>query len=283
MKIGQKVFCSTERVDVVIVEPKGQTATVYSDKTGYVDVPKSSLLEYTEETWLVKKESCTSEKPKNNKIIGGSKMNIKRLFGEFGKVAEGEVAFTFDGKVAVRRNADEYVRFDEEKGQIVNHMSLVLGQASKFAYILPVTTVAKGDIIKFKNKFYQVVEPNDNGSLSAINLTDGTKSTICKETNAFGFNFYYKVTSLLSADTATVGGINPIMFLALSKDDKDIDSILPLMLMGQGSDIAKNPLLMMSLLGDGTSDIKDLLMLQAFSGQTTDGSMNPLLLMTLLK
>lgn len=233
--------------------------------------------------------TSTLNQNKINERESGLKMNIKKLFGEFGKVSEGTVALTFDGKVAVARKDGDYVRYDAEKDQIVNSMSLVMGKVSKFFYILPVTSVQAGDIIKFKETFYQVLEVAENGSLKAVNLSQGTKSTICKETNAFGFNFYYKVTSLFKVDGSAQEGFNPLLLtLITDKGDSKYEDLLPLMLLGgQGgeNEFTKNPLLLMSLIGDGKSDIKDLMMMQAFTGGnagSTDFFSNPLLLMSLV-
>jgi hypothetical protein len=168
-------------------------------------------------------------------------------------------------------------------------MNFILDKVSKFFYILPVTTVAEGDVIKFKGQYFQVLEVAENGSIKAVNLAKGTNTTICKETNAFGFNFYYKVTSLVNFDGTPANGFNPMMLMLLDKDGGKFDDLLPLMLLGGnagiGLDFAKNPLLAMTLLGDGNSDMSDLLMLQAFSGGVTGGTdlfSNPLMLMTML-
>ncbi|RJE47714.1 hypothetical protein A7K50_03440 [Dehalobacter sp. MCB1] len=291
MKIGDKVYSQELGEDVIVVDIDNydDIVQVYSDVNGYIEVELDDLLEYTKKPKSVK--STPAKQPAYSPVAktiitpnqgGTEKMNIKKLMGEFGIITNGEVAITFDGKVVIRRNADEFVRYDAEKDVIENHMSLVFAEASKFMFILPVADVAEGDVIKVKGDYFQILTVKDNGSLSAVNINKGTKSTICKETNAFGFNFYYKVTSLFN-NAATDGAFNPMMLMAM---DGNKDDLLPLMLMSGagGKDFASNPLLMMSILGDGLggkSDIKDLLMLQAFSGGASNAAINPLMLLAL--
>ena len=316
MKIGDKVYCQSRAKDLLIIGFSGNEVQVYDDeKISYFSTQRSDLLEYeTSPRKFVTPNPCGEIYARNTAICGlapqtktkkeGLKMNVSKLFGEFGKVKNGEVALTFGGQVVIRRNADEYVCYDEAQEQIVNHMSLVFQEASKMLFILPVTAVDINDVIKVKGEYFQVLKVNTNGSIHAVNLNKGTKSTICKETNAFGFNFYYKVTSLFNggiAGTPTEGtvqtppAIDPMMLMMLSKDgSSDFDELLPLLMLsgsqGQLGASQMNPLLMMSLLGDkGDSgsgmDMKSLLMMQMFSGQTAgaQGTMNPLLLMSLMK
>jgi hypothetical protein len=256
-------------------------------------VPQKDLFSYSKPS----QAPVLKETKNNNKEEGRFNMNIKRLFGEFGRVNNGEVVLTFDGKVAVKRNDEEYVRYDAEKEQIVNHLGMVLDSVSKFFYVLPVTKVEEGDVIKFKGIFYQVLGVTEKGVIKAVNLKAGTTSTICKETNAFGINLYYKVTSLLDTNGEAKQGLNPMMLMMLDKDSDKFEDILPLMMLtGQGFDGAEgfnNPLLLMTLLdkdgkGGKDSSMKDIMMMQMLSGQGTGAAAganmfsNPLMLMTLL-
>ena len=343
MKVGEKVYCISTNENVVIADQVTPTTFTVYGKVGYYDVPSSDLLEiepvvpvskpkyqtincasvprvpqtpnceYVRDDFVGKVSSSTQ--PKNEKKEGIS-MNVSKLFGEFGKVKNGEVALTFGGQIAIRRSADEYASYDAALGQIVNQMSLVIKEASDMIFILPVTAVAPTDVIKFKGDYYQVLDINTNGSISGINLNKGTKSTICKETNLFGINFYYKVQSLFSAQTApamaelfdkdgnpvivaTPPAINPMMLMMLSKDgSSDFGDMLPLLMLsgglggqaGASGGIANNPLLLMSLLGDkesGNSSMKDLLPLMllggGLGGAATAGAIDPLMLMLLMK
>lgn len=201
-------------------------------------------------------------------------MNLKAMFKGIGKIESGKAAITFDGKVVICRKDGEYVRYNEETKQIENYMQFVLKDASRFLFVLPTNVVTAGDVVIDKDKYFQVLSVKENGALNAVNLNSGTTTTICKETNIVGFNFYRKVSSLFgngfgAAPAGVAGGfgaINPMMLLALG--DGKMDDMLPLLLMGQGG--MNNPLAMMALMGDGglggLGDMKDILLMQALAG-----------------
>jgi len=229
----------------------------------------------------------------------GNKMfNMKKLFGEFGKVQNNDIALTYGGNVAIKRSADEYVSYNTEKEQVENHMGMIFEASSGMMFILPVTTVEINDVIKVKNTFYQVLKINDNGSLHAVNLNTGTKSNICKETNVFGFNFYSKVVSIFADGANTTGaGINPMVLMLLADDgDNEMNDMLPLLLMSQSGlgGIAGtspiNPLMLMMMMGDkgGKGDMKDMLLMSTLMENAGDdatgfGAINPLMFMLMSK
>lgn len=226
---------------------------------------------------------------KNNKDNGGSNMlNMNSLFEGFGKIENGSVALTYSGEIAVKRNNNEYVRYNKETDTMENQMDMVLKEASDLIFILPVDKVTIGDIIKHKETYYQILGMKDNGSLRAVNIKDGTKKTIIKETNIVGFNFYYKVVSLFSQGDITnntTNGIDPnILMLLSSGDTEESNDLLPLLLMssmnGTSSSNTINPmmLMMMSKGKEKSSNIKDLLMLQMMSGKDNQ-TINPMMLM----
>lgn len=342
MQAGDKVYSQSKGQDVIIIKSSGSSWEV-CDLTGrdYFKVQGSDLLEYGEkvtpkrviqepkvlpnfapsarftprvtptQNYLNSDVEWSAPSLTQNKVKKeGFKMNLGKLFGEFGKVRAGEVALTFGGQIAIRRSAEEYVSYDAVQKQIVNQMSMVLTQASDMIFILPVTAVEINDVIKFKGDYYQVLGVNTDGSVAGINLNKGTKSTICKETNLFGINFYYKVQSLFSTSApvldkdgnpvpVTAPAINPLMLMMLSKDgSSDFDDLLPLLLMGGGLGGATgglggiNPLMLM-MMGDkgGTSGgMKDMLPLLLMSGvngglggSASTGAIDPMMLMLLMK
>jgi hypothetical protein len=199
---------------------------------------------------------------------------------------------------------DEYVRYDVKGKNIENQMSLVIKEAADMIYIIPVTEVAVGDILKVKDSYCQVISIDKEGALKVANYKTGTTSNVLKETNIFGFNLYYKVVSLFDqTNNKTAAGFNPMMLMLLS--DKTggsgkMDKLLPLMLMSNTTGTAgipqpkldkdgkpvvdkdgkliydtvpvpANPMAQMLPLmlmgGDGGFDMKDMLMMQMLGGQ----------------
>jgi len=226
-------------------------------------------------------------------------LNINGLFGEFGKIEDNSVALTISGQIAVKRNENEYIRYDKENEVMENQLDMVMKDASDFIYIFPVNEVNVDDIIKYQQTYYQILDILGNGSLKAVNIKNGSKKTILKETNLLGLSFYYKVTCLFTDNETknnTLNGIDPMMLMMMTNEDSDDkDSMLPLMMMmggglntkktndNQANNQAMNPMMMMLMMNksdkkDGkSSSMKDLMMMQMMSGQNSQ--MNPMMLM----
>ena len=216
---------------------------------------------------------------KSNKEVekekGEDNMNnlAKKIFGEIGQLKSGIAALTFNGQIAFKRENGDYVRYNTETKAIENQMDLVIKGTEKMMYIMPYNVVAVGDILKYRDKFAQVVAIKENGSLIAIDFETGTEIVILKETNIFGIQFYMKVVSLLNMqDPNMPGGFNPMMLMLLNKEDKENkdDDMMKAILMsqmftGQGM----NPLMMMAMINNNNESdmINTILLLQMCSGQ----------------
>ena len=215
----------------------------------------------------------------NNKEVekekGEDNMNnlAKKIFGEIGQLKSGVAALTFNGQIAFKRENGDYVRYNTETKAIENQMDLVIKGTEKMIFIMPYNVVAVGDILKYRDKFAQVVAIKEDGSLTAIDFETGTEIVILKETNIFGIQFYMKVVSLLNIqDPNMPGGFNPMMLMLLNKEDKENkdDDMMKAILMsqmftGQGM----NPLMMMAMINNNNeSDMMNtILLLQMCSGQ----------------
>lgn len=217
---------------------------------------------------------------KSNKEVekekGEDNMNnlAKRIFGEIGQLKSGVAALTFNGQIAFKRENGDYVRYNTETKTIENQMDLVIKGTEKMMYVMPYNVVAVGDILKYRDKFAQVVAIKENGSLIAIDFETGTEIVILKETNIFGIQFYMKVVSLLNMQDPNIpGGFNPMMLMLLNKEDKENkdDDMMKAILMsqmftGQGM----NPLMMMAMINNNNNEsdmINTILLLQMCSGQ----------------
>jgi hypothetical protein len=261
--------------------------------------------------------TCT---PKNN-MKEGSIMSKFNFLKDFGPITDGSVALTMDGHIAVKSSADEYVRYDPKTKTLLNQMSFVVKAAEGMIYLLPVTSVAVGDVIKHKESYVQIIAIDKDQTLKYVALKTGTHGNAVREVNIFGFSFYYKVVSLFDqGENATLGGINPMMFMLLADSGADKygkgsakDKLLPLMLMsgamGQQPKIdadgkpvldkdgkltydaaapAMNPMMMMAMMGDGGLDMKNLMLMQMLGGQgggmfgTAGSQMNPMLMLALM-
>ena len=247
------------------------------------DYKIKSLNNQLDSIWMLSADEIdhidTKVATKSNKEVekekGEDNMNnlAKKIFGEIGQLKSGVAALTFNGQIAFKRENGDYVRYNTETKAIENQMDLVIKSTEKMMFIMPYNVVAVGDILKYRDKFAQVVAIKENGSLIAIDFETGTEIVILKETNIFGIQFYMKVVSLLNMqDPNMPGGFNPMMLMLLNKEDKENkdDDMMKAILMsqmftGQGM----NPLMMMAMINnnDESDMINTILLLQMCSGQ----------------
>lgn len=213
---------------------------------------------------------------KSNKEVekekGEDNMNnlAKKIFGEIGQLKSGVAALTFNGQIAFKRENGDYVRYNTETKAIENQMDLVIKGTEKMMYVMPYNVVAVGDILKYRDKFAQVVAIKENGSLIAIDFETGTEIVILKETNIFGIQFYMKVVSLLNMqDPNMPGGFNPMMLMLLNKEDKDDDMMKAILMSQMFTGQGMNPLMMMAMINNNNESdmINTILLLQMCSGQ----------------
>ena len=247
------------------------------------DYKIKSLNNQLDSIWMLSADEIdhidTKVATKSNKEVekekGEDNMNnlAKRIFGEIGQLKSGVTALTFNGQIAFKRENGDYVRYNTETKAIENQMDLVIKGTEKMMYVMPYNVVAIGDILKYRDKFVQVVAIKVNGSLTAIDFETGTEIVILKETNIFGIQFYMKVVSLLNMqDPNMPGGFNPMMLMLLNKEDKEDkdDDMMKAILMSQmftGQGI--NPLMMMAMINNNNESdmINTILLLQMCSGQ----------------
>lgn len=209
---------------------------------------------------------------------------INKMFGEVGVVSDGSLALTLTGKVAVKRNDGDYVRYDEVNEVMENQGELIFPGSEKFMMLMPSATVAVGDIIKKDKKYYQVLEIKANGGLKAVDFATGHNANILKETNLFNMNFYTKVVSFMTGFNGDNGnGMNPMMMLLLTLNDEDKEMDLPTMIMissmfGGQAQTGINPMMMLLMLkdddGESKSNIVETIMMASMIGGINGGT-NP--------
>lgn len=218
----------------------------------------------------IKMEVKSNKEVKKEK--GEDSMNnlAKKMFGEIGQLKSGVAALTFNGQIAFKRENGDYVRYNTETKAIENQMDLVIKGTEKMIFIMPYNVVAVGDILKYRDKFAQVVAIKENGSLIAIDFETSTEIVILKETNIFGIQFYMKVVSLLNMqDPNMPGGFNPMMLMLLNKEDKDDDMMKVILMSQMFTGQGMNPLMMMAMINNNNESdmINTILLLQMCSGQ----------------
>lgn len=220
------------------------------------------------ETW------CKSAKPLINSSNNSSKTNnnmstknsIKgfadRLKSMFMPVEAEGVRIATDGNICVA-TSQGYVAIDQNNSLTSYPEELTLN-LPVFIVSKPKEQLAVGDVIALERSYAKVTKI-EGDKITAIGYTGAGKTVHTIKDFLFNQTMIRVVVSL----AGSVGGqINPMMLLALSdKDDKN--SLLPLMMMSQNSGaVGMNPMMLMALSGKGDFDIKDMLMMSAFSGNS---------------
>lgn len=230
-----------------------------------------------------------------------SKMNkenntiITKLMGEMG-VCE-DARMTMDGKVAIKRKNGDFVRYDEDKKAITNYMDFIIEGTESMCMITPVQEIQTGDVIKNGDSYIQVTYiDKKNGDVKGKNLTTGRNTSIVKENNITGVNFYNKLVSLMEGFKNDNNSINPMMLMLMDDEKGDSSDIMKMMLMSQMTNDSEtnenecaakpiDPTMLMMLMMKDKGEVKDnmagmLIMSQMMKGnKNTMKGVNPMMLM----
>ena len=214
------------------------------------------------ETW------CKSAKPiinPKNVKKEMTKNSIKgfadRLKSMFMPVEAKDVRIATDGNICVA-TAQGYVSIDANN-KLTSYPTELTLDLPVFIVSKPKEQLTVGDVIATERGYAKVVKI-DGDKITAIGYTGSNKTIHTIKDFLFNQTMIRVVVSL----AGNVGGqINPMLLLALS-DKEDKNSLLPLMMMNQnGGAVGMNPMMLMMLSGKGGDfDVKDMLMMSAFSG-----------------
>lgn len=177
--------------------------------------------------------------------------------------------------LAIKNSTGTWVSYNPATKQIID-VDVLNFDGAKFLYKMPVALkeVKAGDIVVHNRKPMFVTAPSTDGSnaLQVVDIYAGEEKCIVPPVNMFGFNFVTRVVSLFgelsqNAPSADAPFGNMLPFL-LMNDNKDIDPMAMMLMMGQGgTNFASNPMMMYFLMKDGGD--KDILpMLFMMSNQT---------------
>lgn len=177
--------------------------------------------------------------------------------------------------LAIKNSTGTWVSYNPATKQIID-VDVLNFDGAKFLYKMPVALkeVKAGDIVVHNRKPMFVTAPSTDGSnaLQVVDIYAGEEKCIVPPVNMFGFNFVTRVVPLFgelsqNAPSADAPFGNMLPFL-LMNDNKDIDPMAMMLMMGQGgTNFASNPMMMYFLMKDGGD--KDILpLLFMMSNQT---------------
>lgn len=202
--------------------------------------------------------------------------NMKGFNFDFGPCTGDNVRLSMYG-LAVKNAAGTYVSYNPKSKEIVD-VDILNFDGGKYMYKFPValSQVAVGDVVIHNRKPMFVIDADLPGkNLTVVDVCAGEQKTVIPTVNMFGFNFITKIVSLFDmtggAATATpdqpFGNMLPLMLM--SGDNKDIDPMMLMMLMGGGdmSALAANPMMLYLMMKDGKNKDMDPLMLMLMMNQ----------------
>ena len=202
-------------------------------------------------------EKAENNNNNNNKKDEDNTMNNNTIFKnfDFGPCSGDTVHMSMYG-IAIKNAAGGWVSYDVKNNTIMD-VDILNFNASKFLYKMPVAikNINVGDVVIHMKKPMFVKSSNYLAkTLTVVDIYNGETKDIMLTRSPFGFDFATKVVSLvdfngLSADADNPFGSNPMM-LALMMGDGNLstDSLLPLMLMGNGGFNMNDPMMMYFLM-----------------------------------
>lgn len=214
------------------------------------------------ETWcktakpIINPKNVKKEMTKNS--IKGFADRLKSMFMP---VEAKDVRIATDGNICVA-TAQGYVSIDANN-KLTSYPTELTLDLPVFIVSKPKEQLTVGDVIATERGYAKVVKI-DGDKITAIGYTGSNKTIHTIKDFLFNQTMIRVVVSL----AGNVGGqINPMLLLALS-DKEDKNALLPLLMMNQnGGAVGMNPMMLMMLSGKGGDfDVKDMLMMSAFSG-----------------
>lgn len=205
----------------------------------------------------------TTQKGKEDKMTG--------LNFDFGPCTGDNIRMSMYG-LAVKNASGTWVSYNKDSRQIID-VDILNFDGSRFMFKMPVAIkdIQIGDIVVHNRVPMFITEIDDCGKLFAVDVRAGEEKCIIPTRNMFGFDFVTKIVSLFDAiggapspdqpfgnmlplliagsDNASnidplmvmmmtqgvqgVDASNPWMLYALMKDNENMNSLLPLLLLGR--------------------------------------------------
>ena len=182
---------------------------------------------------------------------------------DFGPVNPSLVSMSMDG-LAVKNKAGTWVSFNASAGEIMD-VDILNFDGAKFLYRapVPIKDIVVGDVVIHNGAPMFVVAIPDGGKvLTVIDTINGERKDIMLPRSPFGFNFATKVVNFLgnmfnTSATADNPFGNMWMLMAMSGDNKDMDDMLPFLMMNNANSGMDNNMLMCMLLSrtKGNADL----------------------------
>ena len=189
--------------------------------------------------------------------------NIMKFNFDFGPVNPSMVRMSLYG-LAVKNKAGTWVSYDAKAGDIMD-VDILNFDGAKFLYKMPVAIkdIAIGDVVIHNGVPVFVIAIATNGTyITGVDPVNGERKDIMLPKSPFGFNFATKVVNFLGNAFNTVATAeNPFgnmwMLMAMSGEDKDMNDILPFLMLNNATPGIDNNVLMFMALSNTKDGSKD--------------------------
>ena len=203
--------------------------------------------------------------PMKNTINNNKENSVMKFNFDFGPVNGSMVRMSLYG-LAVKNKAGTWVSYDAKAGDIMD-VDILNFDGAKFLYKMPVATkdIAIGDVVIHNGIPMFVIAIAVNGAyITAVDPINGERKDIMLPKSPFGFNFATKVVNFLgNTFNASATAENPFgnmwMLMAMSGENKDMNDILPFLMLNNATPGIDNNVLMFMALSNTKDGSKDML------------------------
>lgn len=204
--------------------------------------------------------------PMNEKIntTNNKENNVMNFNFDFGPVNPALVRMSMYG-LAVKNKAGTWVSYNSNSDEIVD-VDVLNFDGAKFLYRMPVAIkdITVGDVVIHNSApMFVVSVPKDGKTLTVVDTINGERKDIMLPRSPFGFNFATKVVNFLGGMMTGANADNPFgnmwMLMAMSGEGKDMNDILPFLMMNNATAGMDNNTLMFMALSNTKDGSKDML------------------------
>lgn len=209
-------------------------------------------------------ESARLTTPTNNNHTNNKENNIMKFNFDFGPVNPSLVRMSMYG-LAVKNKSGTWVSYNASSGEIMD-VDVFNFDGAKFLYRMPVAIkdIAVGDIVIHNGApMFVIWIPKDGKTLTVVDTVNGERKEIMLPRSPFGFNFATKVVNFMGNMMTSANEDSPFgnmwMLMAMSDEGegKDMNDMLPFLMMNNAASGMDNNMLMCMLLckNKGNSDL----------------------------
>lgn len=201
-----------------------------------------------------------------NNTTNEKENNVMNFNFDFGPVNPSLVRMSMYG-LAIKNKSGTWVSYNSNSDEIMD-VDVLNFDGAKFLYRMPVAIkdIAVGDMVVHNGALMFVVfVPQDGKTLTVVDTVNGERKDIMLSRSPFGFNFVTKVVNFLGNMMTGANADNPfgnmwvLMAMSGEGEGKDMNDILPFLMMNNATAGMDTNMLMFMALSNSKGGSKDML------------------------